>query len=249
MIYAAILAGGSGSRMGNTHLPKQFLSLNGVPIIIHTVEKFLLNSSFDKLFIIVPTKWLSYTKDILINYIGENDKILVIEGGATRNDTIMSGISYIENHFGLHDDDVIITHDSVRPFLTHRIIQDNINAALKYGAVDTVIGAIDTIVESTNQEKITNIPIRDHMYQGQTPQSFNIKMLKNAYEQLTEKEREILSDAAKICLLKGHDVHLVDGEVFNIKITTPFDLKVANAIIKDSSVVERDPEEEVLFND
>ncbi|KGA96896.1 2-C-methyl-D-erythritol 4-phosphate cytidylyltransferase [Alkalihalobacillus alcalophilus ATCC 27647 = CGMCC 1.3604] len=249
MIYAAILAGGSGSRMGNTHLPKQFLSLNDTPIIIHTVEKFLLNANIDKLLIIVPAKWMNYTKDILHKYLSTHAKVEVIEGGATRNETIMAGIRHIESNFGLNEDDIIVTHDSVRPFLTHRIIQENIDAALKYGAVDTVIGAIDTIVESTNQEKITNIPIRDHMYQGQTPQSFNINMLKGAYEELTDEERETLSDAAKICLLKGHAVHLVDGEVFNIKITTPFDLKVANAIIKDSSVVERDPEEEVSFND
>ncbi|MFS0788321.1 2-C-methyl-D-erythritol 4-phosphate cytidylyltransferase [Shouchella sp. 1P09AA] len=243
MIYGLILAGGNGSRMGNTHLPKQFLPLNKTPILIHTIEKFLLNQRFKKLLILVPAKWMNYTQDIIHTYIGESDHIELVEGGATRNETIMSGITYIERTFGINKDDVIVTHDSVRPFLTHRIIEDNINAALEHGACDTVIGAIDTIVESTNSNSITDIPVRETMYQGQTPQSFNINKLKLLYDRLTEDERDVLSDAAKICVLRGQSVKLVKGEVYNIKITTPFDLKVAEAIIHDKSIVERDPEE------
>lgn len=83
------------------------------------------------------------------------------------------------------------------------------------------------------------------MYQGQTPQSFNIKVLKDTYQSLTEDERNILSDAAKILLLKGQQVRLVKGEVFNIKITTAYDLKVAEAIIRDSEITNVDTEEEL----
>ncbi|MEY8752205.1 IspD/TarI family cytidylyltransferase [Alkalicoccobacillus gibsonii] len=246
MIYGLILAGGNGSRMGNTHLPKQFLPLDETPILVHTIEKFLLNQRFDSILILVPEKWLNFTDDILNKYIGETDRVKLVKGGSTRNETIMSGVSYIEEVYGLSQDDIIVTHDSVRPFLTHRIIEDNINAALEHGACDTVIEAIDTIVESKNNETITNIPIRENMYQGQTPQSFNIQLLKNAYESLSLEERDILSDAAKICLLRGHTVKLVKGEVYNIKITTPYDLKVAEAIIKDSTFSERDPEKVLL---
>ena len=238
-----ILAGGNGSRMGNTHLPKQFLPLDETPILVHTIEKFLLNQRLDAILILVPEKWVNYTGDIIKKYMGDTNKIKIVKGGTTRNETIMSGISYIESTYGTSDEDVIVTHDSVRPFLTHRIIEDNINAALEFGACDTVIEAIDTIVESKNNETISDIPIREKMYQGQTPQSFNIKTLKNAYDSLNEEERDILSDAAKICLLRGHTVKLVKGEVYNIKITTPYDLKVAEAIINDSTFSERDPEE------
>lgn len=246
MIYGLILAGGNGSRMGNTHLPKQFLPLDETPILVHTIEKFLLNQRFNEVLILVPKKWLNYTNDIVKKYLGENNKIKIVQGGNTRNETIMSGISYIEETYGISEEDIIVTHDSVRPFLTHRIIEDNINAAIEAGACDTVIEAIDTIVESTNNDTITDIPIREKMYQGQTPQSFNIQLLKNAYENLTDEERDILSDAAKICLLRGHTVKLVKGEVYNIKITTPYDLKVAEAIINDSTFSERDPEEVLL---
>ncbi|KQL57045.1 MULTISPECIES: IspD/TarI family cytidylyltransferase [Bacillaceae] len=245
MIYAAILAGGQGTRMGNTKLPKQFLNLNKTPIIIHTIEKFILNTRFDKILVVVPEKWMTYTKDIINQHIPSNDVVEVIKGGQTRNETIMSAIHHIENVNGINDDDIIVTHDSVRPFLTHRIIEENINETLEYGAVDTVIEAVDTIVESKDDFFISNIPVRDEMYQGQTPQSFNINAVKKAYDDLSENERNILSDAAKIMLLKGQKVRLVRGEVFNIKVTTPYDLKVAEAIIRDSEITKIDLEEEM----
>lgn len=233
MIYAEILAGGKGTRMGNINMPKQFLTLNNRPIIIHTIEKFLLNDRFDKIIIVSPKDWINHTRDIMKKHIGENDRLVVVEGGKDRNESIMSGIKYIEKNFGLNDDDVIVTHDSVRPFLTHRIIEENIDAALKFGAVDTVIEAIDTIIQSDDGEVISNIPVRDTMYQGQTPQSFNIKKLVEYYNALSDEQKTILTDAAKICALNGDKVKLVRGEVFNIKVTTPYDLKVANAIIQE----------------
>ncbi|EMI12753.1 2-c-methyl-d-erythritol 4-phosphate cytidylyltransferase [Bacillus stratosphericus LAMA 585] len=234
MIYAEILAGGKGSRMGNVSMPKQFLPLNNRPIIIHTVEKFLLNDRFDKVIIVTPKEWINHTKNILKKYINEDHRLVVIEGGADRNESIMSGVRFIEKEYGINDDDVIVTHDSVRPFLTHRIIDENINAVLKHGAVDTVIPAIDTIVTSEKGEYISNIPVRDEMFQGQTPQSFNITLLKKLYEGLTESQKKVLTDACKICILLGQQVKLVRGEVFNIKVTTPYDLKVANAILQEN---------------
>ncbi|ALC82536.1 MULTISPECIES: IspD/TarI family cytidylyltransferase [Bacillus] len=233
MIYAEILAGGKGSRMGNVNMPKQFLPLNNRPIIIHTVEKFMLNGRFDKIIIVSPKEWLNHTRDILKKFIGDNDRLVVVEGGSDRNESIMSGIKYIENEFGLNDDDIIVTHDSVRPFLTHRIIEENINAAMEYDAVDTVITAVDTIIESDDSEFISDIPVRDKMYQGQTPQSFRIKKLVSLYEQLSPEQKAILTDACKICSIAGEKVKMVKGEVFNIKVTTPYDLKVANAILQE----------------
>ncbi|HEM1813797.1 TPA: 2-C-methyl-D-erythritol 4-phosphate cytidylyltransferase, partial [Listeria monocytogenes] len=196
------------------------------------VEKFILNTRFDKILISSPKEWMNHAEDNIKKYISD-DRIVVIEGGEDRNETIMNGIRFVEKTYGLTDDDIIVTHDAVRPFLTHRIIEENIDAALETGAVDTVIEALDTIVESSNHEVITDIPVRDHMYQGQTPQSFNMKKVFNHYQNLTPEKKQILTDACKICLLAGDDVKLVKGEIFNIKITTPYDLKVANAIIQE----------------
>ena len=234
MIFAAILAGGIGSRMGGTDTPKQFLTLGTKPVIIHTIEKFVINENIDKTIVLIPKNFINHTNNLIKEYIGENEDIIVIEGGETRNDTLMNSISYIEENFGIDDESVIITHDSVRPFVTHRIIEDNIDAAKRYGACDTVVPATDTIVESINGATISSIPVRDYYYQGQTPQSFNIKKLFNLITSLTEEESNILTDACKIFTLKDEDVYLVEGEVTNIKITYPYDLKLANTILEDS---------------
>ena len=233
MIFAAILAGGIGSRMGGTDIPKQFLTLGDKPVIVHTIEKFVINEKVDKIIVLTPQNYINHTNHLIDKYIPNNEDIIVIEGGKTRNDTIMNSIDYIRENFGIDDDSIIITHDSVRPFVTHRIIEDNIDAARKYGACDTVVPATDTIVESINGETIESIPVRDYYYQGQTPQSFKIKKLYNLINSLTEEESNILTDACKIFTLKDEDVHLVNGEVTNIKITYPYDLKLANTILED----------------
>lgn len=234
MIYAGILAGGKGTRMGNVPMPKQFLTLNDKAIIIHTLEKFILNNRLDKIFIAVPKDWVQYTRDLVKKHQLDLQKVEVIQGGADRNDTIMNVIAAIDSQNGLNDDDILVTHDAVRPFLTHRIIEQNIDAGLEFGSVDTVIEAIDTIVESQDGEFITQIPVRSHMFQGQTPQTFNIKKLQELYNSLSQDEKEILTDACKIFAIKGEKVKLVRGESYNIKVTTPYDLNVANSILKGS---------------
>ncbi len=232
MIYGVILAGGIGSRMGGEK-PKQYLTVKNKPIIIYTIEKFLSCSEFDEIIVLCPSQWTEHTKNIIKKYLGPAlEKIAVVEGGSTRNETIMNAIDYIEANGELDDDTIIVTHDSVRPFVTHRIIKENIAACRKYSACDTVIAATDTIVEAANGKEISNIPNRSIMYQGQTPQSFKAKKLKNAYNSLTDAEKDILTDAAKILVLKGERVALVDGETFNIKITYPYDLKIMKSLLE-----------------
>ena len=174
---------------------------------------------------------MRYTKDLIQKYIPMKERIVVLEGGSTRNETIMNSIRYLEQQELLDEETVIVTHDSVRPFVTHRILEENIQAAQQYGACDTVIPATDTIVQSISHTVISDIPDRSVMYQGQTPQSFKAKKLKQVYESLTPQEKEILTDACKIFVIKGEEVRLVQGEVSNIKITYPYDLKVAESLI------------------
>ncbi len=233
MIFGVLLAGGIGSRMGNAEKPKQYLNIAGKPIIIHTIEKFYINEKFDKLYVVCPAQWISHTKNLIRRYIGETGHIMVIQGGDTRNETIMNAIRQIESEYEVDDDTIIVTHDSVRPFVTHRMIEENIEYAIKYGACDTVVPATDTIVQSDDKKIISTVPDRSRMYQGQTPQSFRLKKLRELYESLSEDEKKTLTDAAKIFVMKGEKVYLVDGEVSNIKITYPYDLKVAEILIKD----------------
>ena len=234
MIFAVILAGGTGSRMGISDMPKQFLELKGKPILNHTLEKFIPHPRFEKIIVLTPRTWIGHTREIVRRYTGDNDRIAVIEGGDTRNETIMNAIAYIDRNYGLDDDTVIVTHDSVRPFVTHRIIEENIDAAIRDGACDTVIPATDTIVEGDGVA-ITAIPDRRRMYQGQTPQSFRAKALRDAYMSLSEDEKAVLTDAAKILVIKGKQVSLVRGETYNIKITYPYDLRIARSLLEEDN--------------
>lgn len=232
MIFGAILAGGIGSRMGNVEKPKQFLEIGNKPIIVHTIEKFYVNDSFEKLIVLCPAQWVNHTENLIRKYIKDDaGKLTVIAGGSTRNETIMNAIAYIEKEYTLDEDTVIVTHDSVRPFVTHRIIEENIKYAMEYGACDTVIPATDTIVESQDRKVICSIPERSRMFQGQTPQSFKAKKLKELYNGLNAEEKEILTDAAKIMTIKGEKVYMVEGEVSNIKITYPYDMRVAESLL------------------
>ncbi len=232
MNFAVVLAGGIGSRMGNSDTPKQYLMLGNRPIIIHTIEKFFVNSKFEHIVVLTPKAWVSHTANMINKSMGDTGRVTVIAGGPTRNETLYNAIKFIDEKWGIDDETIIVTHDAVRPFVTHRIIEENIEAAKKYGACDTAVPATDTIVESIDGEVISQIPNRATLFQGQTPQSFKALKLKTLYESLTEDEKAILTDACKIFAMKGEPVHIVAGEVSNMKITYPFDLKVAATMLE-----------------
>ena len=234
MVFGGILAGGTGSRMGNYSIPKQFLPLNDKPIIVHVIEKFLVHSEIDKVIVGTNGNWLEYMKDLQKKYFANEENLFVVKGGSDRNSTILAIIEEAKR-LGGSAEDIVVTHDSVRPFITMKMISENIEAAEKYGVCDTVIPATDTIVYSENNEYITDIPVRNKVYQGQTPQSFNIGLFEDVYGQMTEEELKIVTDACKMFMLKGHKVHLVEGGVSNMKITYPFDYKMAQIMMEKMS--------------
>ncbi len=233
MVFGAILAGGIGSRMHMADMPKQFLPLGDKPIIVHTLEKFLTCSKLEAVFIGVHADWVNYMNDLLDKHlpVQSRERVYTVAGGADRNETILNVIAAIENAYGESDEHIIVTHDSVRPFVTLRMIEENIEYAQKYGAVDTVTPAVDTIVSSADGKVISDIPNRAELYQGQTPQTFRMSLLKELYLSLTDEEKGILTDACKICVVRNHPVYLVEGAYTNLKITTPGDYKIAQAMV------------------
>lgn len=232
MIFGGILAGGTGTRMNMADMPKQFLDLGSKPMVIHTLEKFLLCHRMDQVYIGVHPNWVLHMEDLVEKYIGiRKENVHIVEGGHDRNETIMNIVAAIEKDYGESEEHYIITHDSVRPFVTSRILEDNIEAVQKFQVCDTVIPATDTIVVSEDGESIAEIPVRDRMYQGQTPQSFQIRLLKELYESLGENEKAILTDACKMAVVRNHRVSLVKGEPSNLKITTVSDYKIAQAMV------------------
>lgn len=230
-IFAAILAGGMGTRMQSEQKPKQFLEVGGKPIIIHTIEKFISIENFTKILVLTPADWVDYTRVLIENYMGSDSGVLVLPGGSDRNETLMCALSYIEEHYKVDADTILVTHDAVRPFVTERIIRENMEAAGLYGACGTAIPATDTIVQSRDGKYMNSIPDRSCMYQQQTPQSFRVTLLKETYALLNEEERKSLTDACKILVLKGVPVYMVMGDPCNIKITYPEDLLLSEVLV------------------
>ena len=246
MIYAAVLAGGIGSRMG-ADKPKQFLEFGGKPVIVHTIERFIDCDAIDRVIVMTPAEWCGYTAELLAKYFENTDvqlfdpsqscrdgKLVVAPGGSTRNETLMNAIAVIEADGNLDDGTIVVTHDAVRPFVTDRMIIENITAAKNTGACETAFPATDTFIETDDGRLVASVPDRSRLWMVQTPQTFRAKRLRELYRSLTEDEKEVLTDAARIYVMKGQPVGIVKGESWNIKITYPQDIEIAEAIYRRS---------------
>lgn len=227
MICAAILAGGIGSRLEQGK-PKQFVMINDKPILIHSVEAFLNNKNFDKIIVSSPKDYIYKTKSLIEEYFHQTDKIVVIEGGITRNDTILNSIDYMKSQ-NCEKDSILVTHDASRIFVSEKLINDSVEYAIKFGAASPVIPATDVIFESKEGEKIDDIPLREYLYHAQTPQSFNIDKFLEIYDNLSKEEINKLNEAMMLFYLGGFEVKLFSGDKKNFKITYPFDIKLAES--------------------
>lgn len=225
-----ILAGGVGSRMKSPELPKQFLKINDEPILIKTVKNFEDFGSFRAGVICCPVDWIEYTKATLLEYGISLDHISVIPGGKNRNNSVKNGCRFLTESFNITEEDIILTHDAVRPFIDSRIIKDNISAVNEYGACNTVMPVYDSILRSATGDFFTEHLRRAELFRVQTPQSFRLLELNSLINSLSESELEEYTDVASVFADRGYRVRLVEGHDYNIKITTPFDLAVAQTI-------------------
>lgn len=228
MNIAIILASGSGTRVRNSRIPKQFIEINDKPIVLHTLEKFINNQNIDQIIIVCNYDWINYLKQIMEKLFKKANNYHIICGGLTRNDSIKKGLDYINKNLPSKKDDIILTHDAARIFVSTKIINENIEYAKKYGVVDTVVATTDTIVCSSDGKKIDTIPNRNYLYNCQTPQTFKLEILNKIYEQIYGDT----SDACSLAVESGYYVHLLIGEYTNIKITTDFDLAIAEFLLK-----------------
>ncbi len=229
MNFAVLLAGGTGTRMTSSPLPKQFLELGGEPMLRLTVDKFLACPRIDHIIVAAPDTWISHTCDLLRD--ARFADVKVCEGGRTRQESLFRAVKHIESVFPVTPEDIVISHDVARPFVSLRVIEENIDALQHYDAVDTVLPATDTIVESDDQHVIADIPDRRRMYQGQTPQTFRRITYLKLYEALEQEYLDKVTDAARIFVDHGYSVGLVYGDEFNIKITTEYDLRIASFLL------------------
>lgn len=228
---AIILAGGVGSRMESYNIPKQFIKINNREIILYTLDKFISNSLID--FVVIPchNEWHDFLQKI-INKENYNKKIHLCNGGKSRNDSILNSLIYLNNNSLVKSNDVILTHDSVRMFVSDQIINDNIVESEKGFIVDTCVNACDTIVNSIDSDYINFIPERSEYFLGQTPQSGFFGILWNIYNNQKKHKYFDNTDMCRLAIEDSVKVKIVKGSKNNFKITNDFDLLIANELIK-----------------
>ncbi len=224
-VYGIILGGGGGIRMGGA-IPKQFTELSGRPVIAHTLEAFSNHTGINHILVVTHPDHIERTHEIINEY-SITKVIDVIAGGEERVDS-----SYISvKRLKCHDDDILIIHDAVRPFITRRIIDDCITNTAEHGATVVAVRATDTVAE-VDQGFVTAIPERSKLFNFQTPQSFRYKIILDAHERAKKDDFRDTTDDVTLVLRLGLKVKLVEGDYENIKLTTPADIQLAESILR-----------------
>jgi len=213
--FALIVAGGSGTRMKGK-LPKQFLELNGKPLLMHTFEAFLKYDSKINFVLVLPEEQLINWKKLCVKY-DFNVKHSLISGGETRFQSVENGLSKIE------DDGIVFIHDGVRPLVSVQTIKNCFKTTHEKGNALPVISPSESVREMVDGN--SRAVDRTRYFLVQTPQTFKVSVIKKAYEQ---HYLEKFTDDASVLENDGHEIHLVHGNRENIKITYPEDLLIAS---------------------
>jgi 2-C-methyl-D-erythritol 4-phosphate cytidylyltransferase len=218
--YAIIVAGGSGTRMQSA-VPKQFLLLNGVPVLMHTINAFHSCNSRPEIVVVLHPNSHDYWQSLSDEHSFTIPHQLV-SGGETRFHSVRNGINSIQD-----DDAIIAIHDAVRPLITCNIIDESFDCAEKYGNAIVAIKSRDSVRQIRDNRSVSLN--RDEIYLIQTPQTFQSAQLKNAYQQ---PYQESFTDDASVVEQTGVNINLIQGSHQNIKITYPEDIAIAEFLLK-----------------
>ncbi len=221
--------------MHRQDMPKQFLPLGEKPIILHALEQFLINPHVGRVIVVAPDTWRMYTEDLLSQVDRMNKELFVISGGVNKTESMYALSQYIDETWGIDSSDVLIAHDAIRPFITQRIIDDNIAVARSRGAANTVMITNDTILVSKDGLSLDTIPNKSQMFAEQTPQTYMLKRLRNVFSRAITEGVSLQgeSELTRLYIQFGNEMGLVGGEYSNMKIINPYDLEVANALLQE----------------
>ena len=233
MVIGGILAGGLGTRMANDGLPKQFLKVAGKPVIVHTLERFLGNEHIGFVVIAMNESWIEYCRDMLREYGLDRDTVRIVSGGESRFESLLCLARECLNvaaEKGYDGEITMINHDCARPFVSDRILNDNITMVNEYDMVTTSIPTIDTVLLSKDGKVSDCVPERSTVFLDQGPQTVKVRHFMRLVESLSETEKAKYMEAGRLYIDKGFRVGIVEGERENFKLTTKFDLALAEML-------------------
>lgn len=234
MNIAIILAGGKGVRFGS-ELPKQFVKIAGKTVLEHTIDIFQLNDQIDEIAIVSHPDYLDKVKELVKSNSYYKIKNFLV-GGEYRYESTYSAIKAYDTY---PDDTNIILHDSVRPLLSQRIINDCISALDHYNAVDVAIPSADTIIKVSDKKLIVEIPKRSELLRGQTPQSFKLGLLKKAFNlAFSDNQVKTVTDDCGIIrkYIPDEPIFVVEGDSFNVKLTNPEDVSIIDRLFHHKTI-------------
>lgn len=230
MNIAIIFAGGIGQRLNNSSeaVPKQFLEINGKPILVHTLEHFQNHKEIDKIYIAMLENYIDYTKGLVKTF--KLDKVKgIVKGGKCGQESIYNALKCAQKENS--DNSIVLIHDGVRPIITSQVISDNIESVKNYGTGITSTPCYETILVSKNGDFPQHVPLRAETYAAQAPQSFKLGEIIDAHEKIRETGYEGIVDSCTLFHILGRKTRLVRGNFGNIKITTPQDVFVLKGIL------------------
>jgi 2-C-methyl-D-erythritol 4-phosphate cytidylyltransferase len=225
-VGAIIAAAGSGRRMKSDR-PKQFLALNGTPIIVHTIRKFDACSAIDYIIVTAPRESLDEVSQ-LVKSAGLRKSVAVVEGGERRQDSVSMGMNHLQS-----GTEIIAVHDGVRPFVPVNDIENVVREAERSGAAILAVPIVDT-VKQAEKDLVQSTLTREHLVLAQTPQAFRTNILKEAFERAA-KDEYYGTDESSLVERLGHPIAIVRGSERNIKITRPGDLTLARAFLEEET--------------
>lgn len=226
---AIVLAAGRGKRM-QSDVAKQYMLVKGKPVLYYSLKAFQ-DSVADEIVLVTAESEISYCKEEIVERYGFDKVKKVVAGGKERYHSVYNGLQACE------DADIVLIHDGARPFVDNAIIGRNINMVKEYGACVTGMPVKDTIKIADDNGYVKETPRRDLIWTIQTPQTFRYELIKKSYDVFFEKEEEncqrysVTDDSMMAELFGGLKVKLVEGSYNNVKITTPEDMVLAEAIL------------------
>lgn len=230
MNIAVIFAGGIGKRMNSKALPKQFLKLYGKEIIIYTLEHFEKHKEIDAIAVACVQEWVPFLKELLEKYRFKKIK-QVVSGGKTGQESIYKGLKAAKDIAG-NKESIVLIHDGVRPLINERLISDCIRSTKENGNAITAVPAIETIICSEDKNTVSKMIDRSECMLARAPQCFWLDdILKNHERAIAENKFDFI-DSASMMLYYGSQLHLIEGPVENIKITTPMDYYTFKAMVE-----------------
>lgn len=227
MISVIILAGGTGSRIKSA-VPKQFISINGCPIIVHTIRNFEENPRIDSIVIVCLKDWIEYTKDIVEKYQFTKVKDIV-EGGETGHISTRNGVYSLKSSLG--DNDFVIIHDAARPIVPQPVINDLIEVAEEHGNACSAISCYETVLMTEDRTSGKEQIDRSRIIRVQTPQCYRYGLIRPLYEKAEEEGRDDFIYANTMALNYGIEIFFSKGSNSNIKITTKEDIVLFKALL------------------